>query len=104
MVFAPLLEGLRKPNETIAARRGYVLCLGALPRTSAARCAGPAWRLQVLEALTKEALNQDLPGGKEQEEIDMEWEGGAFGRLLVRVRRVAADIETFWGWRVTLVW
>ena len=47
-------SGLQKADETIAARRGYTLCLGALPLHA---------KRPVLEALRREALGQDLPGG-----------------------------------------
>ena len=47
------VQGLRRHDEPISARRGYVLLLGALRRG--------------LEALRQEALGRDLPGGKEQE-------------------------------------
>ncbi|CAJ1420847.1 unnamed protein product [Effrenium voratum] len=57
------LQGLRKPDETIAARRGFALCLGALPMAALTD-----QREEVLRALCQEALGTDLPGGKEQED------------------------------------
>ena len=49
--------GLQKPDETIAARRGYTLCLGALGvQLRQVRC-------QVLQVLRREALGEGLPGG-----------------------------------------
>eukprot|EP00435_Cladocopium_sp_Y103_P064862 s61_g26.t1 len=55
------LQGLQKPDETIAARRGYTLCLGAL--------GAPLQRQRqvlqkVLQALRREALGEGLPGGR----------------------------------------
>lgn len=57
------LEGLRKPDETIAARRGFVLCLGMLP-TKAFEGRGT----EVLGVLSREIKNEGLPGGKDQDD------------------------------------
>lgn len=57
------IAGLRKVDETIAARRGFALCLGALPPAAYA-----TRRSEVTELLCKEVRGQDLPGGKDMED------------------------------------
>ncbi|CAE7949693.1 TBCD [Symbiodinium sp. KB8] len=57
------LGGLQKADETIAARRGYTLCLGAMPLSALAER-----RADVLAALCKEVQGGPLPGGKDQED------------------------------------
>lgn len=56
-------SGLRKAGETIAARRGFTLCLGMLPP----RLLGDALQT-VVAALTKEVTGTSLPGGEEQQD------------------------------------
>ncbi|CAE7544206.1 TBCD [Symbiodinium pilosum] len=57
------LKGLQKADETIAARRGFALCLGAMPMSTLAER-----RADVLTALCKEVQAVGLPGGKDQED------------------------------------
>lgn len=57
------IQGLQKPDETVSARRGYVLCLGALPSAvHAARCS------DITAALCREARGENLPGGADMED------------------------------------
>ena len=51
-------SGLQKSDETIAARRGFALSLGALGPTNLRMR-----REEVLQALRREALGEQLPGG-----------------------------------------
>merc|ERR1712032_644424 len=57
------MGGLQKLDESISARRGYVLSLGALP-SAVLR----SRRSEVLASLLPEVKGTDLPGGKEHED------------------------------------
>eukprot|EP00928_Gymnodinium_smaydae_P017716 TRINITY_DN16776_c0_g2_i1.p1 TRINITY_DN16776_c0_g2~~TRINITY_DN16776_c0_g2_i1.p1 ORF type:complete len:1166 (+),score=141.52 TRINITY_DN16776_c0_g2_i1:1343-4840(+) len=57
------IAGLAKPNEPISARRGFALCLGALPAS-----VHTSRQFDVLQALCKEIRGDALPGGKDMED------------------------------------
>eukprot|EP00931_Biecheleriopsis_adriatica_P103359 TRINITY_DN78205_c0_g1_i1.p1 TRINITY_DN78205_c0_g1~~TRINITY_DN78205_c0_g1_i1.p1 ORF type:complete len:1345 (-),score=315.69 TRINITY_DN78205_c0_g1_i1:44-4051(-) len=57
------LAGFKKADETVSARRGYALCLGAMPVAALGDR-----RRDVLTALCKEVKGSELPGGKDQED------------------------------------
>eukprot|EP00929_Paragymnodinium_shiwhaense_P066619 TRINITY_DN33432_c0_g1_i1.p1 TRINITY_DN33432_c0_g1~~TRINITY_DN33432_c0_g1_i1.p1 ORF type:complete len:1356 (-),score=350.11 TRINITY_DN33432_c0_g1_i1:110-4177(-) len=71
--------GLRKPDETVCARRGYALSLGALPPP-----AHTARVKDLLEALCREIRGEDLPGGKDQEDPQVrQYAVVSLGRVLL---------------------
>jgi len=75
------LLGLRKVDETIAARRGYALYLGALPYGKLADR-----RSEVVAILCQEVQNLGLPGGKEQDDPHTrQYAALSLGRICVSV-------------------
>lgn len=83
------IAGLGKPTETIAARRGFVLCLGALPSAALGeRCS------EVVAALAKEIKGNELPGGKEQEDPQTrQYAVLSLGRIALDLPVAGQDLE-----------
>ena len=85
------LQGLQKSDETIAARRGFALSLGALgSRNLRMR------REEVLRALRREALGEQLPGGKDQDDpTTRQYAVLSLGCLCIGVDLSSSEVSIF---------
>lgn len=83
------LDGLRKADENVSARRGLILRLGALP-ASALGCKAS----KLIRALAQEVRGADLPGGKEHDDPQTrQYSVIALGRLCLELPASGEDLD-----------